>query len=108
GERYLSHRPARLVMYPFLNALEQDDASRGVFECQYDKDPEHSEKSSEQYKLTTLPATETKASESFVSNARMDYELRPPPLNSCCLYDFNVCWQKTKRAVGPSVCGRAR
>ena len=89
-ERYVSHKPIKLCTTSFLSCLEQDDAQRGHFECEYELNTGAS-------KYERFRVTHTQDARAFVSNQRLDYQFRPVTLDNCCLYDFICCWFKQKR-----------
>ena len=89
-ERYLSHKPVKLNLTPFLSCLEDDDAKREHAECEF-------ERRAPKDRNEHFHVQEADDGRRFLANARMDYELRPKGLDNCCLYDYTVCWTKRKR-----------
>ena len=105
-ERYVSHKPVTLCTASFLSGLEQYDAERGIFECEYDTPGDgvdgDSKKKSENFMLahhTVVQDGESKQDikQTFAWNQRLDYQLRPDGVDNCCVYDFFTCWSKRKR-----------
>ena len=85
-ERYVSHIPVLLLLQPFVDWVESEDAKQELPEL-----PVHpAHRDTESFGIMSGKL----AGQVTISNQRMDYCLRPAGLNGCCLYDFRMCWDK--------------
>jgi hypothetical protein len=87
-ERYVSHIPVLLLLQPFVDWVESEDAEQEVPELPLH--PAHRDTESFGIMSGKLGRQLT------IYNQRMDYCLRPAGLSDCCLYDFRMCWDKVK------------